>query len=190
MSAHESPLPVRRVPGEPGLWVFLLLDLLVFTVFFGTILVLRDRAPEAFAAGQDALHPALAALNTVLLVTGSVFVVRAVEAARAGAVAGVRRLLLLGAATGVAFIGVKAYEYADLVDAGHSMRDGDFFLCYFAFTGVHLVHVALGTGLLLAVAGRARRRPLRPEIVEGAGAYWHLVDLLWLVLFPLLYLST
>ena len=184
--------PAGRIPGEAGLWVFLLLDLVVFSVFFGTIVVLRADSPEAFASGRDELHQGLALVATVLLLSGSLLVVRAVQAMRRDDGPATARLLTWGAAAGIGFVAVKAVEYADLLDAGHGMRSDDFFLAYFAFTGVHLVHVVLGTAVLLLLRHHVKTRPadaVRRGFVEGGTCYWHMVDLLWLILLPLLYLS-
>ncbi|WP_372787834.1 cytochrome c oxidase subunit 3 [Paraconexibacter sp.] len=191
-TATESRQAERRIPGEAGLWAFILLDLVVFTVFFVTVLHYRGEAPAAFAAGQAELHGGLAVINTLFLVTGSLVVVRAVEAARSGAVLAARRCLTAAIATGCGFLAVKGLEYAFLLSEGYSIHDGTFYLCYFAFTGVHLVHVVVATAVLLFMrrALRAGSSPApRLPLLEGGAAYWHMVDLLWLILFPLLYLS-
>lgn len=179
------------VPGEPGLWVFILLDLVVFTAFFATIAVLRGRDVAVFAAGQEELSTTLAVVNTVLLLTGSLVVAGGVHAARMRDAVRARRLLAAGAATGLAFAAVKAVEYSALMADDHTMRSGDFFLAYFAFTGIHLMHVLLGVAILLAVRAHLVRPAdeVRVGVVEGGAAYWHMVDLVWLILFPLLYLS-
>lgn len=185
--------PARgHIPGEAGLWVFLLLDLVVFSVFFGTIVMLRADSPESFASGRDELHQGLALAATVLLLSGSLLVVRAVHAMRRGDDPATARLLAWAAGAGVGFVAVKATEYADLLSAGYGLRTDDFFLAYFAFTGVHLVHVVLGTGVLLLLRRHVTSRPadsVRHGLVEGGACYWHMVDLLWLILLPLLYLS-
>lgn len=179
------------VPGEPGLWVFILLDLVVFTAFFATIMYLRGNDLSAFAAGQDELSSTAALANTVLLLTGSLLVARGVKAARDRRCARARQLLAGAASTGIAFAAVKAVEYISLSGDGFSMRSGDFFLAYFAFTGIHLAHVLLGVAVLLAVRAHLARGPDNADepFVEGGASYWHMVDLVWLVLFPLFYLS-
>jgi nitric oxide reductase NorE protein len=185
--------PTRgHIPGEAGLWVFLLLDLVVFSVFFGTIVMLRADSPDAFAAGRDELHQGLALAATVLLLSGSLFVVRAVRAMRTGDGEAAARWLTGAAAAGIGFVAVKAVEYSELLGAGHGLRTDDFFLAYFAFTGVHLVHVVLGTAVLLFLRRHVATRrveDVRHGLVEGGASYWHMVDLLWLILLPLLYLS-
>lgn len=194
LTGQAEPAPRsrdRRVPGEDGLWVFLLGDMVVFAVFFGAIVVLRGQHTVMFRASQHALHPGLGILNTGLLLTGSLLVVLGTREIRAGS----RRasgLFAAAAACGAGFAAVKALEYADLVSSGHTPQTNDFFMYYFVFTGIHLGHLVIGLALLGVLVHRARR-PVgltrgQGVFVDCAACYWHMVDLLWLVLFPLLYL--
>lgn len=185
---------VRQIPGEEGLWVFLLGDMLIFALFFGTIVVTRGQQPDVFRAAQHELHPWLGIVNTMLLLTGSILVVHGVRAVRNGTG---RAAALFGGALvcGLGFAAVKVAEYTALVREGHTAGTNDFFMYYFVFTGIHLAHLVIGL-VLLAVLVRVglSARPGetasegRMRLVECAGCYWHMVDLLWLVLFPLLYL--
>lgn len=180
----------RRVPGEEGLWVFILGDMIVFALFFGTILVTRADDRAMVADAQEALHPALGILNTVLLLTGSLLVIHALRRLGDGSrKAAVLLALTLLCATG--FAAVKVTEYALLVGDGYSGGTNDFFMYYFVFTGIHLAHLVIGAiivACLLRVA--LRRHPSEGQLrfAECGAIYWHMVDLLWLVLFPLLYL--
>jgi nitric oxide reductase NorE protein len=180
-----------RLPGEEGVWVFILGDLVVFALFFGTIVYTRGQDHAAFADGQAHLHRALGVLNTVVLLTSSLLVARGVRAVD-GRGPG-RAPLLFGLAVGCAlvFCGVKAIEYTSLLSDGFNPGTSDFFLYYFIFTGIHLGHVVLGGTLLGFVARRARRAgPTERDVAfaETGASFWHLVDLLWIVLFSLLYL--
>lgn len=178
----------RKIPGEIGVWVFILLDLIVFGIFFGTIIFYRHQDPAAFAAGQDVLHVNLALVNTLFLVTGSLFVVRSVQGSRNGQWSAARRCLGIATATGVGSMAVKAFEYAVLLNDGHALHSDVFFFCYFAFTGIHLLYVIVGTAVLTVLRNRTKHNA-STESVESGACYWHMVDLLWLILFPLLYLS-
>jgi nitric oxide reductase NorE protein len=189
----EAPGPPgtrTHVPGEPGLWVFLLGDMVVFGLFFGMILALRHRQPDLFATSQRELHVGLGVLNTIVLLTSSLFVVTGLHLARARHP---RAPLLFAAALtcGLIFASVKAVEYTSLVSAGHTPTANDFGMYYFMFTGIHLGHVVLGTGALAAAmrisrpTGGGRHRI---TALEGIASFWHLVDLLWIMLFALLYL--
>jgi nitric oxide reductase NorE protein len=184
----------KRIPGEAGIWFFILGDMTIFGIFFGTILYYRDQDPKAWDAAQAQLHAGLGLVATILLLTGSLAVVRAVRAARDDGNPGLGRLLLAVAiACAVGFIALKGIEYGDRLGDGVSARSNDFYMCYFTFTGVHLLHVMLGLGVLVWLRGRLRTGVTDDRdrgFLEGGACYWHMVDLLWLVLFPLFYLAT
>lgn len=178
----------RHVPGEEGLWVFILGDLTIFTLFFGTLIVSRTKQPDVFLAAQRELHPPLAIANTVLLLLGSYLMVRGVAAVRAGRPSAAR-LFAGTVACGFGFAIIKALEYTLLATSGHAPGQNDFFMYYFVFTGIHLAHLVIGVVLVSVLARQARSRTPSLRFAEIAGCYWHLVDGLWLVLFPLLYLA-
>jgi nitric oxide reductase NorE protein len=180
----------RKIPGEEGLWVFLLGDMGIFALFFGTLLVTRGKHPDMWHLGQSQLHPLVGILNTCLLLTGSYLVVLASRHVGDGTKRASRLFLATLACAG-GFAVAKATEYVLLINAGHTASTSDFFMYYFVFTGIHLAHLVIGAILMFALS-----RVVRPEtfterrrrFVECGACYWHMVDLLWLVLFPLLYL--
>lgn len=181
----------RRVPGEQGTWVFLFGDMLVFAVFFGTFLVERAAAPDAFDAGRQTLHLEVGLINTLVLLTSSLCVVVYLGALRAQDGATAARAAGTAVGCGALFVALKIYEYTSLTAAGHGPGAGDFYLYYFILTGLHLFHVCVGIAVLAALRSQARRTDLsstRMAMIEGGACFWHLVDLLWIVLFPLLYL--
>ncbi|GAJ86584.1 cytochrome c oxidase subunit III [Nocardia brasiliensis NBRC 14402] len=170
--------------------MFLFGDLVIFALFFGTIAFYHRARPEMFTAGQAHLSVGLGVLNIVVLLTGSLFVALGVQAARQGLPRAVG-CLLLGVASGVAFAAVKTIEYTRAIRAGLLPTTDDFFMSYFVFTGIHLGHVLIGTALLAGLAYLARRPALTDgqlKFIEGGACFWHLVDLLWIALFALLYL--
>ena len=128
-------------------------------------------------------------LNTMVLLTSSRFVALAVQAARRGEYERSRRLISYGGLCGVAFVAIKAFEWAHEVSHGFTLVRNDFFMFYFMLTGVHLFHVFLGL-VILVVVNRELRSPerCRSWIVESGAVYWHMVDLLWVGIFALLYL--
>ncbi|MFF4398193.1 cytochrome c oxidase subunit 3 [Streptomyces sp. NPDC001480] len=185
---HSAPERHRHIPGEPGLWVFLLGDMIMFSVFFGFIAVLHGRYPRMFRASQQALHPDLGLVNTLLLLIASALVARGLRQLRSG---GPARTLPWALLCALGFAAVKASEYALVIHDGHTPSSNDFFMYYFVFTGIHLAHLAIGLGALTVLIVLSRRPALsrgQVLVAEGAAAYWHMVDLLWLVLFPLFYL--
>jgi nitric oxide reductase NorE protein len=181
----------RRVPGESGTWVFLFGDMAVFGAFFVTFLVERATAPEVFDASRVTLHTGVGVANTLVLLTSSLLVVLTLNAMRAGERALATRAVLGAMCCGVAFIALKVTEYVLLASAGQGPGADHFYLYYFILTGLHLFHVCLGLAALTFVLTQTRRPDLsatRTALVEGATCFWHLVDLLWIFLFALLYL--
>ncbi|MQM39797.1 Cytochrome c oxidase subunit 3 [wastewater metagenome] len=178
------------VPGDLAMWWFILAELAVFGALLASLIVAGALAPEVFAAGRAGLHPLAGLANTVMLLTGSYLVARGIDAA---AVDGPRRCapwFLAATLTGTGYVAVKLGEYADLVAAGYNLRTSTFHFFYFFTTVFHLMHVVLGMIVLVAVARRCRRGDYDTEGLrapESAASYWHMVDLVWLALFPLLY---
>ena len=178
----------RHVPGDTHIWVMVLGDLVIFGAYFVIFMVYRAMTPEAFLAAQQHLSITLGVVNTVVLLTSSWFIARGVVAARADDHAAALRLTWLGGGFGVLFMVVKAYEWATKIAHGDTITSNGFFSFYFMLTGVHLFHVALGLVILGVVARELRNpRKRRLSLIESGAVYWHLVDLLWIVIFALFY---
>jgi nitric oxide reductase NorE protein len=180
-----------HVPGEPGMWVFILGDMTVFALIFVAYSCARRRDAGEFRASQLHLSESLGALNTVLLLTSSLLVVLGVRAVRtsAGTLAG--RFFAGAFACGIGFCAVKYVEYSTALSGGFTLSANDFWQYYFILTGLHLLHLTLGLVFLALVVVAVRRSHIgkgRYTAIEGAACYWHMVDLLWVVLFPLLYI--
>jgi len=171
--------------------VFLFGDMLVFGVFFVTFMVERAKAKEAFDVARTSLHIGIGVTNTLVLLTSSLCVVIALGAIRGGTKAIATTAVCVAIACGLVFIGLKVFEYVALAAGGHGPGANHFFLYYFILTGLHLFHVCIGVGVLTFLATQSRRAELsttRLALVEGGACFWHLVDLLWIFLFALLYL--
>ncbi|GFG54174.1 cytochrome c oxidase subunit III [Mycolicibacterium agri] len=182
---------VRRIPGESGTWVFLFGDMVVFGVFFVTFMVERAKAPEVFDIARRTLHIGVGVTNTLVLLTSSLFVVAALGAIRSRMRPLAANALYAAFGCGLLFVGLKVFEYVALASAGHGPGANHFYLYYFILTGLHLLHVCIGLavlGLLVTQARRAELSETRLALVEGGACFWHLVDLLWIFLFALLYL--
>jgi nitric oxide reductase NorE protein len=188
----EPPGRSPHLPGETGVWVLIGGDMLVFSLFFLTFLTYRNAAVAAYTSSQDKLNLSLGLLNTILLLTSSWFVAQAMRATRRNLLK--RASLLLGFAflCGLGFCGVKAIEYHEKFAAGLDLGTSEFFMFYFMFTGIHLLHVIVGLGVLLGIRYKISRSKLLSAtdiaLVESGATFWHLVDILWIVLFALLYL--
>lgn len=180
-----------RIPGEPGVWVFLFGDMLVFGAFFATFMYQRGQTPESFDASRRTLSIGIGLTNTLVLLTSSLFVVTAIRALRYSQPLVARWLLLGALGCGLMFVALKVVEYTAKVNEGHVPDQNGFYLYYFILTGLHLFHVVTGIGVLILLTTQTRHADFsatRMAFVEGGACFWHLVDLLWIVLFPLLYL--
>lgn len=189
-AAADSPgtATAPRLPGDIHMWVMVLGDLFFFGCYFVTYMVFRARSAEEFAAGQQQLSMGIGVTNTVVLLTSSMFIALAVNEVRHGSAAGALRLVSLTGVCGVLFIALKAYEWHHLLDNGHTVAE-EFFSFYYVLTGVHAAHLALGLLILGIVVGHLRRgRAGAVSLSEQGALYWHMIDLLWIVIFAILYL--
>jgi nitric oxide reductase NorE protein len=190
-STQPGESTARRIPGESGTWVFLFGDMLVFGVFFVTFMVERAKAPEVFDVARTSLHLGIGVINTLVLLTSSLCIVVALGAIRSDAKSIATNAVSVAIACGLLFIGLKVCEYVSLATSGHGPGANNFFLYYFILTGLHLFHVCIGIGVLGFLLAQTRRSELsanRTALVESGACFWHLVDLLWIFLFALLYL--
>lgn len=194
MSTAATQMPTaasKRVPGEGGVWFFVIADMVVFAVLFGIFLHYRWLEPELFLESQATLNTFYGALNVLLLLTSSWFVASAVHQLKQNDAERGRKLLIGAFACGAAFGVVKILEYGEKIGAGLTVDTNNFYLYYYFLTGIHFLHVILGLFVLGYLIVRARTFDAgRDEIghYESGGIYWHMVDLLWIVLFPLIYL--
>ena len=189
-----DPRPRPRTPGLPaeaGLWVFVLGDMTVFGWFFVVFMWERRNDRALFAESGEQLFPGIGVTNAVILLISSLLVVLAVHAHRRERAADAARVLIGAGACAALFAVLKAVEYSVEIDDGHTPAENTFFLFYFMLTGIHLLHVLIGAGLLFAwfrTARTGRDWPRTRNFAEAAAVYWHMVDLLWIVIFTLLYL--
>jgi nitric oxide reductase NorE protein len=181
----------KKIPGEEGVWIFILGDISVFAVFFTYYLIQRSKHVDLFDLSQATLNKNFGAVNTVFLLISSLFVVLAVRAMRGAERILAQRLIVGAFLCGVAFIVVKVFEYSERIAAQQIPTTNSFYLLYFVLTGLHLFHLIIGLGVLTALLFLARRADLSKHqwaFFEGGACFWHMVDLLWLVLFPLIFL--
>lgn len=186
-----------------GMWLFLITEILFFGGLFLGYAVYRLQYPQAFLAGSSHLNLWLGGINTVVLITSSLTMVLAVHAAQHSRQKQLIIFLALTLALGLAFMGVKAVEYSSkfhehLIPGRHFAFHGFsgpgielFFSFYFSMTGLHALHMIIGAGLLTNLIIRScqgRFDAAYNTPVDMVGLYWHLVDIVWIYLFPLLYL--
>lgn len=172
-----------ELPGELMMWVLIISEVLVFGAGLIAFLSVRITDPAGFADAQDMLDRTGAGINTVVLITSGFLAALACQLRRMGA-RGHARLALVGAAMlGVVFLWIKIAEFASKAAQGIVWDTHAFFNFYFMLTGFHAAHVAAGVVLLLLVAWRDHI-----DNIEDATAFWHMVDLIWVLLFPVIYL--
>src|ERR1700704_358233 len=186
-----------------GMWVFLVTEVLFFGGLFATYAIYRTWYPDAFAAASHELDVTLGTINTVVLITSSLTMALAVHAAQLGQ----RRLLMiflvLTMALGAAFLGIKSVEYyhkfaehhvpgpAFQFEKEYFQNAQLFFSLYFVMTGLHALHMIIGIGIMLVMLWWSWNGTITAEYsspIEISGLYWHFVDIVWIFLFPLLYL--
>ncbi len=190
-AAHALEATSTGIPSPKlGMWLFLASEVMFFTGLIGASIVLRAGLPHWPQPGEELQIP-LAALNTFILLSSSMTMALGVAAVHQQDAARLRLFLALTILLGAAFLGVKAYEYSVKFAHGHLPGTGLFWDCYFTLTGFHGLHVLGGVIANLWVLASTFRSDFfraRSHIVEISGLYWHFVDLVWIFLFPLLYL--
>jgi heme/copper-type cytochrome/quinol oxidase subunit 3 len=180
--------PGGMAPGKVGVWWFLASEIMVFGGLIASFIVFRLGGP-GWAEAAHHLSIPLATLNTLVLLTSSYTVVRAFVAAERGDARALSMNLGLTILGGLVFLGIKAVEYATEIRAGFTPGAGIFWSFYYTMTGLHALHVLGGIVLNGVILASERVGPRHPHRVELAGLYWHFVDVVWIFLFPLLYLA-
>ncbi|WP_371227272.1 cytochrome c oxidase subunit 3 [Roseovarius sp. 2305UL8-3] len=171
------------LPGDLMIWVLIISELLVFGAGLAAFMAVRVSDPTGFAMAQDALSRTGAGINTVVLVTSGALAAWALYL-RENARRGVARLALIAAASlGIVFLIIKGVEYADKASLGIAWDTHPFYTFYYLLTGFHAAHVVAGVVVLLLIAWKDA-----PRNIEAGAAFWHMVDLVWVLLFPVIYL--
>lgn len=191
MSTTVSEADARtQLPGDLAIWFFIMAELLVFAVFFLAYAWTRRANVELFNEYQLCLDQTAGLINTLALLTSSYCVVRAVAAIRAERSASCVRWLLAAIGLGALFLVVKIIEYQHHFAAGISLSTNTFYMFYLSLTFFHFMHVIMGMVILSVITLNARRgaySAAQHSGVETGASYWHMVDMVWLILFPLVY---
>jgi len=184
---HAQP----RIPGELGIWMFVAGDLIVFSVFFILIALGQEENGDLFRQSRAQLNLGIGLLNTLLLLTGSFLVAIGVERCRAGLSTTASRFFSLGIFCGIGFVVNKGLEWGAKFSHGITPATNEFYMYFFVFTGIHLLHLIVGIGVLFmlrSVSHNPEMNARRIRTLESGATFWHLVDLLWIILFTLFYL--
>jgi cytochrome c oxidase subunit III len=200
---HFEDLEQQQEASTLGMWLFLVTEVMFFGGLILTYTLYRVWYPAAWALGSEELNIYLGGFNTIVLIASSLTMALAVRAAQTGEQRPTFVWLLVTMTLGLTFLVVKFFEYKEKFELNHvpgpnfqfegaeSPHVQIFFSLYFALTGVHALHMVIGFCLLSVIATMAYRRRFTPEWytpVELSGLYWHFVDIVWIFLFPLLYL--
>jgi cytochrome c oxidase subunit 3 len=204
LAHHFESLEKQGQAQRLGMWLFLATEILLFTALFAAYGVYRYLYTGAFAEASRGLETWMGGVNTFVLVTSSLTVALGLDAARLGKPRRTALLFLLSIGLGLVFMALKAAEYRHhflhgelpgrFYTAGHIPGAGGslFFALYFLITGLHAFHVVVGMTVLLVIGVKSWRGAYSAAYhvpVELAGLYWHLVDLIWIFVFPLIYLQ-
>jgi len=174
-----------------GMWVFLASEVMFFTGLIGSYIILRWGASSSWPGPGEVLNVPITAGNTFLLICSSVAMVKAFAAIEEGNQKGLKLWLLATIVMGASFVGVQAYEYIELVGHGFTPASGLYGSTFYAMTGFHGFHVTMGVLCMTWVLGKAMRGHYTQENHQGVeviGLYWHFVDLVWIILFTIVYL--
>lgn len=203
LAHHFDNLEQQREAGTLGMWLFLITEIMFFGGMFTAYVVYRAAHPGAFAGASHELNVTLGGINTIVLICSSLTMALAVYGSQVGKRGMLISCLVLTLLLGLTFLGLKAIEYTEkfhhhlFPGPGFTWEHGNprqaelFFSIYFAMTGMHALHMVIGAGILSFLIYNAWKGRYRPEYhtpVELSGLYWHFVDIIWIFLFPLLYL--
>jgi cytochrome c oxidase subunit 3 len=203
LAHHFDNLEQQAEAASLGMWVFLLTEVLFFGGVFLVYTVYRHMYHDAFVVASQSLDVTLGTINTAVLIGSSLTMALAVHAAQTGSKRLIQIFLILTLVLGCIFLGIKGVEYAHKFhehhvpgpyfqfDAKYAREAQIFFSLYFVMTGLHALHMIIGIGVMLVMLWKASQDQFSPEYyvpIEVTGLYWHFVDIVWIFLFPLLYL--
>ena len=209
LAHHFETYDQQRESSSLGMWLFLVTEIMFFGGMFLVYTLYRGQNPTAFAAGSHELDIKLGVINTAILIGSSLTMALAVRAGQLGKSKAIVGFLVATIVLGGAFLGIKSVEYSHkfhehVVPGENFAFTGEgkfvgvdeggvemFFSIYFAMTGTHALHMVIGIVIMLFMllpAWRGKWDENNHNFVEGFGLYWHFVDIVWIFLFPLLYL--
>jgi nitric oxide reductase NorE protein len=188
LATNVAEEPGRRVPGQPDMWAFVLFETLLFTSYFAVYLFNRAQNHELYLRSQGALDLRLGIFSTIMMLTSSWAIARCVQAARDGRYPAAMRNAFVTVACGLVFLGAKVFEWVTQVRRGNTFSTNDFFQHYYFLTAIHCLHLLIGF-VAIGVVVYQLRSPARrcQQIIETGATYWHTVDLLWILIFAMLY---
>lgn len=203
LAHHFEDMSQQREASSLGMWAFLVTEVMFFGAVFAAYAVCRTMYPAAFGESSNKLNVVLGATNTAVLICSSLTMALAVRSAQLDRSKPLVGFLLATIILGAAFLGIKYVEYSHKFhehlipgnsfsfEGMHAPQAEIFFSFYFVMTGLHALHMIIGLGIMIWLVNKSRQGKYSGEYyapVEMAGLYWHFVDIVWIFLFPLVYL--
>ncbi|MDY0248580.1 MAG: cytochrome c oxidase subunit 3 [Pseudomonas sp.] len=191
MSTSSKSKTPQALPGDLAMWIFILAELAAFTLFILAFTVTQMLYPDLFAAGRAELDPSTGFAMTVGLLSSGFLAALAVERVRANKARQAALLLVAAIASAMVYVLLKLSEYSHLANAGFDLEYNMFFTLYWLLTLFHFLHVWLGLLVLAFLAWRCLHLGFDAENrsgMESGVMYWHMIDLAWVIIFPLVYL--
>ena len=191
MNEHSTTINQEDLPGDFAIWIFIFAEMLAFGVLFVAYAFTRAQNIELFNASQLTLSRTSGAINTLVLITSSYFVVRGVEAIKRGLNQQCAHWLTGAFLLGGVFVCIKMVEFQAKFAADITMSTNNFYMFYLSLTFFHFMHVLMGMIILAVIIMKARRGGYSAQDyvgVETGASFWHMVDFLWIILFPLVYI--
>lgn len=201
-TAERTPARSRPLPGDGAWWIFVTAEFGTLCIFFVACALAWRDDPAGFRAAQQGLDARVGVVNALVLISSGYLAARGVHAAARARFDTASRWLVAAALLGVVFVAIKGVEYHAKLTAGIHLSTHTFWFFYFFLTGFHFLHVLFGIGFLAVVAWQARRlgarggsaaagSPTPTQVrtgIESGAVFWHMLDLVWVILLPLLYL--
>ncbi|WP_296619336.1 cytochrome c oxidase subunit 3 [Marivirga sp.] len=190
---QQNEINYKAISSPPGgilLWILILLEVFTFGLALAGLIYYRFQEPELFAQSTAVLNKTLGSINTIVLLTSGFFMAAAVHYFKKENVRNGIYSMLATILIGSAFLVIKWFEYEEKLNVGLGLDENMFFTFYWLLTGFHFIHVIVGLVILTLILLKItnKKNPVKIVDIEAGGAFWHMCDLIWLLLFPALYL--
>ena len=179
---------VYSPPGGILMWIIIFLELITFGMALVAFVYYGAEEPEIFHQSKLQLNPTIGAINTIFLLTSGLFVANAIHFYKEGNIKKTTFFFKLAMLGGLLFLLLKSFEYYTKITHGITLDTNTFFSFYWMLTGFHIIHVLIGLILLFITERNISKNKSELEDVEATAAFWHMCDIIWLLLFPTIYL--
>ncbi len=177
-------------PGGILIWILILLELLTFGIALTVLVIQSKNEPDLFHTMSDKLNTLFGSMNTIVLLTSGFFMAKSVHFFKDKNYVSTKKFLIWTVLLGLVFVGIKSIEYTHKINEGITLGSNTFMNYYWLLTGFHMIHVLVGLVILSLMYHSISQKPEQTDVLdfEASASFWHLCDLIWLLLFPILYL--